>query len=137
MKLIRRIAVLAAVALALTATPLSAANAGGYHWKTMSTIIGAKVQACKVPTTKTGPWRVRVRVDARKATDTVQGSAFLKKGDTYTTKGWRSAPVAPHRISKVGTAKLPRGKKYTLSIGIGTSGMGNGGDFRPKQIPHC
>jgi hypothetical protein len=132
----RAVAVAAtALTVALTGPALSA-HAAGYNWKTLATSAGGKIQACKVPTTATGPWKVRLRVDASRATTRVQGSGYVMKG-SKTIDSWKSGWVTKGHYSTIGVVKLPRGKDYSLSAGIGTANMGNGGTFRPGDIRAC
>jgi hypothetical protein len=126
----------AALAVALTGPALSA-HAAGLSWKTLSTTAGGKVQACKVPTTDTGPWKVRMRVDATKATGRVQGSGYATNAKGKTLDTWKSGWVTKGHISAIGDVRLPRGAGYTLNAGIGTDNMGNGGTFTSREIPHC
>jgi hypothetical protein len=136
MRLAPRAAALAAITLAL-ATPLASAHAAqGRNWKTLSEIDGGKVQACKVATTKTGPWKIKLRVDATDATTRVNGSAFVTKGDK-TVDHWKSGWIAKGHGSDVGTVKLPRGSAYSFGAGIAVSQAGNGGTFKPGQIKAC
>jgi hypothetical protein len=136
MRFTSRAVTVAALALSLSAPALGAAHASGNHWKTLSTIEGGKIQACKVATTKTGPWKIKLRVDATRATSRVSGAAYVMKG-TDTKAHWKSGWVAKHHISKAGSVKLPRGKDYTLNAGVGTGAMGNGGTFTARQIRGC
>jgi hypothetical protein len=131
-----RAAVTAAFALALTG-PALAAHASGNDWKTLSTTAGGKLQACKIATTATGPWKIKLRVDATQASTSVSGRAWVLKGDANTDQTWKSGWVAKGHVSDVGTVRLPRGAEYTLNAGIGTHDMGNGGSFRPGAIRAC
>ena len=132
-----RAAAVAALALTLSAPALGAAQASGNQWKTLATVAGGKIQACKVATTETGPWKVKLRVDARRATTAVNGSAFVTKNQTDTAQHWKSGFIGKGKVSDTGVVKLARGKAYDLGAGIGTHNMGNGGSFRAGQIPHC
>jgi hypothetical protein len=131
-------------ALAVTATALTvvltgpalSAHAAGPNWKTLVTFEGAKIQACKVPTTETGPWKVKLRVDARHATTRVSGAGYAMK-DAKTLDSWTSGWVTRGHLSSVGTVKLPQGPKSALNAGLGGGQMGDGGSFTNKQIPHC
>jgi len=136
MNLVSRAASIAALALVVTG-PILSADAAGNHWKTMATTAGGKIQACKVATTDTGPWKVRLRVDARNATTRVNGTAWVTKDGADTAAKWKSGWVAKGHVSRVGTVKLPRGKAYALNAGIGTSAMGNGGSFTARQLRAC
>ncbi len=133
---VSRAASIAALALVVTGPALSA-DAAGNHWKNLATTAGGKVQACKVATTDTGPWKVKLRVDASKATTRVNGSAWVTKDGDNTGAKWKSGWVAKGHVSDVGTVKLPRGKAYELNAGIGTSAMGNGGTFSAGDIRAC
>ena len=70
----RAAAVAALTTLALAGSVVNA-QAAGRDWKTLATTAGGKIQACKVATTDSGPWKIKLRVDARKATSQVKGSA--------------------------------------------------------------
>jgi hypothetical protein len=130
-------AAFALAAFALSGPALSAQAAGAPHWKTLVTVIGAKVQACKVPETATGPWKIKLRVDATKASGRVSGAAYItKKGET-TGAQWKSGWVAPGQMSALGSVKLPAGEKYAMDAGLGTSAMGDGGTFTSSNLPHC
>lgn len=131
-------------ALAVTATALTvvltgpalSAHAAGNNWKTLVPFEGAKLQACKIATTDTGPWKIKLRVDATHASERVQGSAYVVKGQKNVDK-WRSGWVSRGHISAVGTVKLPRGTDYTFDAGVGGGQSGDGGTFRPGQIRSC
>src|SRR4029078_4838927 len=75
----RRAAAAAVLALGL-ALPAGSADARAGHWTTVVRLTGAQAQACKVPTTKHGPWEGRLRLDATQATHSVRGSAEVDKG---------------------------------------------------------
>jgi hypothetical protein len=127
----------AATALTLVLTgPALSASAAGLNWKTLVTFDGARIQACKVPTTATGPWKVRLRIDATRASARVQGAGYAVKG-TKTLDSWKSGWVARGHLSDVGVVRLPRGPRYTLNAGLGGGQSGDGGSFANKQIPHC
>lgn len=136
MKSLHRVTVAAVLALALSGVATSA-DASGTNWKTLAKTSGGKIQACKVPTTETGPWKVKLRVDARHASTAVNGSAYVTKNDANTSQHWKSGFIAKGKVSATGVVKLTRGKAYGLNAGIGTHNMGNGGSFRAGQIPHC
>jgi hypothetical protein len=135
MRLAARATALTALTLALVA-PAVGAQAQGNHWKTLTAMEGGKIQACKMATTKTGPWKIKLRVDASTAKVRVSGSAYVAKG-TKNIDHWKSGWVAKGQVSDVGTVKLPRGSAYTLNAGISTGQAGNGGSFRPGQIKAC
>jgi hypothetical protein len=125
----------AATLILALAIPSGAAHAGTRDWTTVATLAHARLLACKEPTTKTGPWKVHVRVDGRKATKTTHGSAFVEKDGTRVGKKWRSGRVHPGEVSEVGTLRLPRGSAYLLNLQIatGTSGSATGG---PASLLH-
>jgi hypothetical protein len=135
MRIAPRAAALAAITLALTA-PMVGAHAQGRSWKTLSQIDGGKIQACKVETTKTGPWKIKLRVDATKASTKVEGSAYVTKG-SKTVDHWKSGWVTKGHLSGIGTVKLPRDKSYSFNAGIGGGQAGNGGTFKAGQIRAC
>ena len=132
----RGAAVAALTAVALTASPLSA-DAAGRTWRTLSTYDGGKIQACKIATTDTGPWKIKLRVDATKAKEKVRGSAVVTENDAAEGAPWKSGWVAKGEISDVGTVKLPRGRAYALGAGIGGVNAGNGGSFKAGDIRGC
>lgn len=137
MSLPSRLAIPAA-ALAFALIPLSGATAASYHWGNPVSFEGATLQVCKVPTTKTGPWAVHVRLNATRAKSKVSGLARVEKGTHPTSAGWQTKSYIPRgTVSRVGTFKLPRGSAYNVAGGIGGGQMGNGGVFTAKQIPHC
>jgi hypothetical protein len=115
---------------------MAGAHAQARHWKTLSSIDGGKIQACKVATTKTGPWKIKLRVDASRATTKVNGSAYVTKNDKNVDH-WKSGWVSKGHLSGIGTVKLPRGSAYGFNAGIGASQAGNGGSFKPGQIRAC
>ena len=136
----RRTALAALPAVALccaTAVSGGAANAATMHWKTLTTFNNAQLQACKRPTTATGPWKVSVRVNALRASSKVQGMATAFKGEQALPGGWTSGWVSPRHVSTIGTVKLPRGAAYSLSAGLGGGQSGNGGSFKAGSIPAC
>jgi hypothetical protein len=136
MTFLSRAAATAALTLALTG-PALAADASGNHWKTLSTIAGGKIQACKVATTESGPWKVRLRVDATHATGRVRGTATVTDDGAATKQKWKSGWVTKGHVSHVGNVKLKRGRTFELSAGIGTTNMGNGGSFKAGDIRGC
>jgi hypothetical protein len=135
MRLAARATAVTALTLALAA-PAVGAQAQGNHWKTLSAMEGGKIQACKIATTKTGPWKIKLRVDASSAKARISGSAYVMK-DTKTIDHWKSGWVAKGHVSDVGTVKLPRGAEYSLNAGISTGQAGNGGSFKPGQVKAC
>jgi hypothetical protein len=132
-----RAALVAAGALAVVLTgPALSADAGTLNWKTLVLFDGAKAQACKVPTTSTGPWKVRLRIDATKATTRVESNVAVMKGQK-TIDTWQSGWVAKGHISPIGSVRMPRGSAFTLSVGLDNGQAGNGGGFASTKIPHC
>ena len=116
----------AALALTLSATT-SAADAKARDWTTMTRVAHAKLQACKEVTTPGGPWRIRLRVDATAATSMVRGSAEVRnqRGDLV-GKRWRSGPVRPGDVTKVGSVRLPRGSAFQLEVQLESDSAGKG-----------
>ncbi len=136
MKTLSRTVTVVALAAALTG-PALGASADAPHWKTLASISGGKIQGCKVPVTSTGPWKIKLRVDATHASGRVSGVGYITKNDQLTAKQWKSGWVARGAVSSVGLLKLPADAKYALSAGIGTGAMGNGGTFAADDLPHC
>jgi hypothetical protein len=136
MRSLSRAIAVAAVAVSVTVPSFGAAQAAGNNWKTLSTFNGGKVQACKVATTNTGPWKVTLRVDARSAKSKVSGSTYVTK-HADEVDSWTSGWVAKGHVSAAGTVKLPRGSAYALNAGIATANAGNGGTFKAGDIPGC
>jgi hypothetical protein len=136
MRNLARAVAVTAVAALVTVPSLGAAQASGNTWKTLSTFNGAKIQACKVATTKDGPWKVKLRVDARGAGSKVNGSAYVTKGSDNVDQ-WKSGWVTKGDVSAIGTVKLPRGSAYALNAGIATANAGNGGTFDAGKITGC
>jgi hypothetical protein len=97
---------------------------------------GGKIQACKIATSDTGPWKIKLRVDASNAKTRVDGSAYVTKNDKNVDH-WKSGWVATGHVSAIGSVRLPRGSDYGFNAGIGTGQAGNGGTFRPGQIKTC
>jgi hypothetical protein len=133
----RAAAAVAALSIVVVA-PLSGAHASGLNWKTKVVVSGAKLQLCKAETTKSGPYKVHVRVDASHASGPVTGIATIYKKDKATQEKWATKGyIKPGNISDVGTIKLPQDSNYSVSAGMGAGQMGDGGTFVAKQIPHC
>jgi hypothetical protein len=97
----------------------------------------AKMQACKVPTTKHGPWKVKVRVDARRATTPVRGSAEVDKGDQVVAGPRRSGLLQPGALSKVHTLRMPRGSAFTFQSGLETDTTGVASGVPASGIGRC
>jgi hypothetical protein len=133
----RRAALLAVPALALALTPVHA-DAAAYRWKGIVYIGGGVLQICKIPTTDTGPWKVKVRVNARQATTRLKGEASAYKNGSRIGTPWESAWIYPGDVSGIGTVKLPRGSAYGFQ-GIVRTGTGGGGasSIRARDIPRC
>ena len=95
------------------------------------------MQACKVPTTATGPWKVKLRLNGSGASQKLRGSATVVKGTHATAQTWSSGWVAKGDVSPIGTVKLTRGSAYSLVVGLSASEAGNGGSFTAGQIRAC
>jgi hypothetical protein len=135
MRFAPRAAALAAVTLVLAA-PAAGAHAQGNHWTTVAHLDGGKVEACKKATTPSGPWLIKLRVDSRKATERLAGSAYVAK-NAKNVDHWRSGWVAKGHLSSVGTVRLPRGSAYTFSAGIETGQSGTGASVKPGRLATC
>jgi hypothetical protein len=133
---LRRTALLVLPTVALSLTTVHA-DAAAYSWKTLTATNGGKVQACRVPTSSTDPYKFRFRVNANQATTKVQGMARRYKGATQLAGGWTSAYIRPGHVSDVAVVRLPRGAAYNLSVGINTGQSGNGGTFKAADVPRC
>jgi hypothetical protein len=115
------------------AVPADSADARANNWTKVVNLHGAKVQACKVPTTKHGPWRIRVRVNARNATKAVRGSAEVDKRDRVVDGPWKPHLLQPGEVTKVHTMRMPRGKAFTFqgelesgTVGVASAGPASG-----------
>jgi hypothetical protein len=127
-----RAAAAAALVVGL-ALPAGSADARANNWTKVVNLHGAKVQACKVPTTKHGPWKIKVRVNARNATAAVHGSAEVDKGDRVVDGPWKPRLLHPGEVSKVHTMRMPRGKAFTFqgelesgTVGVASAGPASG-----------
>lgn len=136
MTITARAATAAVFALAL-AIPSGAAHARADDWTTVSKVAHAKIQACKDPTTMHGPWKIRVRVNARHATKTVHGSAMVQKNGEQLGDTWKSGRIHPGEVSKVGLLKLPRGSAYQLELQLSTNSSGAGSVGGAGGIGRC
>lgn len=126
----------AAAALALTLTvpagAAQAADARGNDWTRVTTLDHAKLQACKEATTQDGPWKIRLRVNAKRATTAVKASADAQKQGEQVGRSWRSGWIHPGEVSAIGTVRLPRGTAYALETQLEShsSGVGIAGSVR-------
>jgi opacity protein-like surface antigen len=127
-----RAAAAAVLAVGL-AVPAGSADARANNWTKVVNLHGAKVQACKVPTTQHGPWKIKVRVNATKATTAVRGKAEVDKGDRVVAGPWTPHKLQPGQMSKVHTMRMPRGKAFTFqgeldtdTVGVGSAGPASG-----------
>ncbi len=128
----------AAVVFALAlASPAGAAHARSIDWTTVTSLAHARLQACKEPTTKDGPWKIRVRVNARHATKTVHASAMVEKNGEQIGDQWKSGRVHPGEVSKVGLLKMPRGAAYTLDLQLVTGSSGTATDGPASLVHRC
>lgn len=124
----------AAVLALILWVPTGPAQARAADWTTVSTVAHAKVQACKDPT-KDGPWKIRVRVNARNATKTVHGSAMVQKDGQRVGDKWRSGRIHPGEVSTVGTLELPRGSAYQLEVQLSSNSSGTA-TLGPASMVH-
>jgi len=140
MTVVRRSATGALAALALViAGPALSANAAHrtFHFQTLASISGAKVQACRIPGPVSKPVTIKLRVNATKATGRVSGVGSATHNGNRVGRTWTSGWVRKGHISPVGTVRVPRGTTYALDSGIGTGAMGNGGSFQARSIRTC
>ncbi len=131
-----RAAAAAALALGL-AMPATYADARSNDWTTLVKLHGAKMQACKVPTTKHGPWQIKVRLDARRATTAVRGSAEVEKGDRIVDGPWRTHLLQPGSLGKTHTLPMPRGSAFTFQAGLETDTAGAASAGPASAISRC
>jgi len=131
-----RAAAAAVLALGL-AIPAASADARGTDWTTVVKLHRAKLQACKVPTTKHGPWKVRFRVDASRATEAVRGKAEVDKGEKVVVGPRRTGLLQPGSVSKVRTMRVPRGAAFTFQAGLQTDTTGVASAGSVDAISHC
>src|SRR5439155_11612975 len=85
MNVVRRSATgaLAAFALVIAGPALSAHAAHQpYHFQTLSSVAGAKVQGCRIPTSASQPVTIKLRVNATKATGRVNGQGWVTRNGT-------------------------------------------------------
>ena len=132
----RRTALVALPALALVLSPVQA-DAAGSRWTSVVGVDGGKVQACRVPTASTDPFKLRFRVNARHATTRVQGIVSRYRRTTVLPGDWVSAFIRPGHVSDVAIVRLPRGSAYNLAVGINARNAGNGTTVRALAIPRC
>ena len=140
MSFVRRSATgaLAASAIVLAGPALTAHAATSHrHFETLASISGAKVQACRIPTSASKPVTIKLRVDATRASGRVSAVAHASNNGTDTGKGWTSGWVRKGHRSSVGTVHVPRGAAWALDAGLGTGAMGNGGTFKTASIRTC
>jgi hypothetical protein len=138
MTVVRRSATGALAALAIVlAGPALTAHAAPYHFQTLTSISGAKLQACRIPTTASSPVMIKMRVNAMRASGRVNGLGNATHNGTRVGHGWTSGWVRKGHVSAVGTVRVPRGATYALDAGLGTGAMGNGGSFKPTSIHTC
>jgi hypothetical protein len=123
----------AAVVVVGLALPAGSADARADNWTKVVNLHGAQVQACKVPTTKHGPWKLKVRVNARNATAAVRGSAEVDKGNRVVAGPWTPRRLQPGEVTQVHTMRMPRGKAFTFqgeldngSVGVASAGPASG-----------
>lgn len=128
----------AAAVLALgIAVPAGSADARATTWTTLVNLHGAKMQGCKVPTTKHGPWKVRFRLKATRATTSVRGSAEVDRGDRTVVGPQRIHRLQPGSISKTHTMRVPRGAAFTFQAGLDTDTTGVASAGSVDAISHC
>jgi len=128
----------AAAALVLTLTvPAGAAQARGNDWTRVTTLDHARLQACRDATTKDGPWKIRLRVNAKRATTAVKASAEAQKQGEQVGRTWRSGWIRPGQVSTIGTVRLPRGSAYQLATQLESHSSGVGVVGSGRRIGRC
>ena len=129
---------IAAIAVVLVGPAMSADAAGKPHrFQTLASINGASVQACRLSSSASKPVKLKMRVDATKATSKVSGLGQATYNGDRVGKGWTSGWVRKGHRSSVGTVFVPRGAAYALMAGLGTGAMGEGGEFKVADIKTC
>ena len=138
MNVVRRSALgtVAALAVALAGPALSA-DAAARHFQTLASVNGGAVQACRVPTSASQPFTIKMRVSASKASSRVNGLGSATHNGNRVGKGWTSGWIRKGHVSTVGTVHVPRGASYALDAGIGAGQMGNGRTVKPSSIRTC
>lgn len=131
-----RAAAAAALALGL-ALPAGSAQARANDWTTVVKLHRAKLLACKVPTPKHGPWKIKVRVDARAATTPVRGSAQVDKGDQVVDGPWHTRWIEPGAMSPLHTLRMPRGSSFSFQAGLDTDSVGVASAGSVSAISRC
>ncbi|HEX7740005.1 MAG TPA: hypothetical protein VF426_10205 [Marmoricola sp.] len=134
MSRIRQCAVVSGVAMAALVAP-AGAQAATPHWHTIDKIAGAKLQVCKVHA-KAG-WKIKGRVDGRKAAGKTTGSLTVTYKNAPTKRHWTSGWVKAHHVGKAGSVVLPRKAGYKVTFALGTNAMGDGGVVGAKKIGRC
>ena len=142
MSVLRRTATgaVAALAVVISGPALTASAATHHHhynFKTLASVSGGKLKGCKLHTTDSGPWKVKLRVDASKASSKVAGAAQVTKDGSPASELWRSGWIRPGHRSRIATLTLPRGAGYAVMAGIGTEGMGDGDSFKASDLRRC
>jgi len=117
--------------------PAASADARGHHWTTVVKVHRAKFQACKVPTTQHGPWKVRFRLDATRATTSVRGEAEVDKGDKTVVGPQRIHRLQPGSISRTHTMRVPRGAAFSFQADLETDTTGVASAGSVDAISHC
>jgi hypothetical protein len=138
--LLSRAAAAAALSLVLTGPALTAHAATtdrGNSWRALVTFDGGRVQACKVPTTATGPWKVKLRLNGSGAGQRLRASATVLKGTHATAQVWSSGWVAKGDVSPIGTVRLTRGSAYSLDVSLSASQAGTGASVTAGQLHAC
>ena len=126
----------AALTLALTG-PAASADARANHWTTVIKLHRAKFQACKVPTTQHGPWKIRFRVDARRATTSVRGKGEVDKGQQVVDGPRRTGLLQPGDVSGTHTLRMPRGSAFTFQAALDSDTTGVASAGSASGISRC
>jgi hypothetical protein len=126
-----------AVAVPATAAPSAASAQAGRSWTTVTSLGGAKQQACKVSVAGGAAWRIYNRLDARNAGSRVRASMTVTRGGATTSRVWNSGWVHKGDISSTGTVRLARAAGYGLQFTLAADQMGNGGLVKARSIRLC
>lgn len=119
------VAPLVAVSFALLASPAEAA------WTTNTTVHDAKVQVCKVK--REGGWKIKLRVDNRKADHGHYGTLFRMRGDHRTSvKVW----ARRGKVSELTSLRARKGDSLETMVSE-RNGVGAGGGIPIGAIARC
>lgn len=120
-----------------TAATDDAARAAGKNWGTITTVEGARHQACRVSVDNGAKRRVYNRVNARRADRrTLAGMKVLHNG-VGTGARWTSGWVTPGNISDVGSVLVPNKPGYKLEVNMGSKLGGSSRVIKVGSLNRC